>query len=69
MTPKKQAEQKVDNALSKLTPVDEVPTANEISLKNDLSSLRSNLTASQLTVLARAIGTIKKIVDEQSNSK
>jgi hypothetical protein len=31
MTPKKQAEQKVDNALSKLTPVDEVPTANEIS--------------------------------------
>jgi hypothetical protein len=63
-----QAERKVDDALSKLMPEDDDPTANEISLKNDLSTLRSNLTASQLTVLARAIGTIKKIIYDRSNS-
>jgi hypothetical protein len=65
---RKEAERVVETALSELFSDDEERTEAETSLINDLSSLRQNLTAAQLEVLARAIRGIKKLLEERENS-
>jgi hypothetical protein len=65
---RQQAERVVEKALSELFSDGEERTQAETSLINDLSSLRLDLTAAKLEVLARAIRGIKKLLEERENS-
>lgn len=65
---KEQANRVVEKAITEFFPSDRNRTAAENSFLADLSCLRAGLKAAQLEVLARAIRSLKSIVQERENS-